>query len=261
MTADGEWRFTPFETVDVDADSFGLLELEMTPIAPVTFEPPAPFRPVTPPPVLPYTPPPLLSSSFPSLPGTPAPAPPPAPPKPHRCSAACWILVVLLLLVAGGYVFRRPIVDYIETSYYTPEQLAYLRGEPAPAEEPVAAPSPTPTPASTPAPAPAARPETAIKPKPAPQKPAPHTAPDDERTRPTNRFHIFLAQFDEESKAKNCAQRLEDTGFSATVIHTGRDTYKVSVLNYASQQQAEDILTGLKDTDNSEFRNAWVEKY
>jgi cell division septation protein DedD len=247
MTADGEWRFTPFETVDVDADSFGLLELEMTPIA----SEPAPFRPVTPLPASPYMPPPPPLSRPLTTPAQPS--------RPPCCSVACWILIVLLLLVVGGYVFRRPIVNYIETSYYTPEQLAYLRGEPAQAGKPVTAPPPTPV--STPAPAPAARPETAIKPKPAPQRPAPRTAPDGERTRPTNRFHIFLARFAEESEADDYAQRLAGIGFSAKALHTGYNTYKVSVLNYASQQQAEDILTGLKDTDNSEFRNAWVEKY
>jgi nucleoid DNA-binding protein len=47
MTADEEWRFTPFETADVDTDAFGLLELEMTPLNP---EPPAPADPPPKPP-------------------------------------------------------------------------------------------------------------------------------------------------------------------------------------------------------------------
>jgi nucleoid DNA-binding protein len=248
ITADGEWRFTPFETVDVDADSFGLLELEVTPIAP---EPPAPFRPATPPPSLPYTPPPPAPLSSPPPLSRP-PAPPAEPSRRPCCSVACWILIVLLLLVVGGYVFRRPIANYIETSYYTPEQLAYLRGESATAETPVT----TPPPVTAPAPVPVAEPETTIKPK-----PAPHTSADKGRTRPTNRFHIFLARFDEESEAQDYAKHLESMDYSAKVIHTGHNTYKVSVLHYSSKQEAETILTGLKDTDNSEFRNAWVEKY
>jgi hypothetical protein len=72
----------------------------------------------------------------------------------------------------------------------------------------------------------------------------------------------LLAQFDEESEAAAYAQRIKDnTGYSAVVIHTADNIYKVSVLRYPSQQEAEDILAGLKSTDSSEFHNAWVEKY
>jgi nucleoid DNA-binding protein len=111
MAADKEWRFTPFETIDVDADSFGLLELEMTPLTP---EQPEPLNPATRPPALPHVPLKPLS-------------PEAEPPMRRRCGVICWVLIVLLLLIIGGFVFRRPIVDFIERSYYTPEQLEYLR--------------------------------------------------------------------------------------------------------------------------------------
>ena len=240
VTADGEWRFTPLETVGVDADSFGLLELEMTPVNP---EPVASFNPiVTPPPVLPYMPP-----------KPPAPAPAVAPPKRARCSVACRILIVLLLLVVGGYVFRRPIVDLIEKSYYTPEQLAYLRGEPVRAEEPVAG---TPiAPVAAPAPTPA------VEPAPVQYNPAPRRTPHREKARPYQKFHIFIAQFNEEGEANDYARRVEGRiGYQATVISTG-GACKVSVLSYSSKEEAEEILAGLKSTDSAEFQNAWVEKY
>jgi nucleoid DNA-binding protein len=229
MTADKEWRFVPFETVDVDADSFGLLELEMTPLAP---EPPKPLNPVTRPPVLPYMPPKPLS-------------PVAEPPARSRCSAVCWVLIALLLLVVGGFIFRRPIVNYIEQSYYTPEQLAYLYGQPADTAQPAIEPAPA----------------SKVELKPVKKTPPPPPAFKG-RVRHRSAFHILLAQFDEEREAAVYAQRIkDDTGHSAVVIHTADNIYKVSVLRYTSQQEAEDILAGLKSTDSSEFHNAWVEKY
>jgi nucleoid DNA-binding protein len=243
MTADREWRFTPFEPVDVGADSFGLLELEMTPIS---HNPPAPSNPVIPPPALPYTPP-----------RPPAPVSAVAPPKRARCSVACWILIVLLLLVAGGYIFRRPIVDYFEESYYTPEELAYLNGQTPDMNTP-----------ETPLPAPVAAPEAVAEPKPKPEpefispKPVSHPVSNEGKTRRYEAFHILLAQFDNDEEAKAYAQRVKDQiGYSAVVIHTGDNIYKVSVLRYSSQQEAEEILAGLKSTDSAEFQNAWVERY
>jgi hypothetical protein len=241
MTADKEWRFTPFETIDVDADSFGLLELEMTPLAP---EQPEPLNPAAMPPVLPYVPP--------------KPSPPVAePPTRNRCSVVCWVLIALLLLIVGGFVFRRPIVDFIERSYYTPEQLEYLRGQTEHTAQSVA----TPPPAPSATPAPGIEPEPELKLEPVSQKPAPQPVSKG-RTRHYNVFHILLAQFDEKSEAATYAQRIKDnTGHSAVVIHTADNAYKVSVLRYTSQQEAEDILAGLKSTDSTEFHNAWVEKY
>jgi nucleoid DNA-binding protein len=237
MTADKEWRFTPFEPVDMDADSFGLLELEMTPLTP---RPSEPSSPVTKPPVLPYMPP--------------NPLPPIAePPTRRRCSVVCWVLLVLLLLVVGGFVFRRPIVDYIERTYYTPQELAYLRGQTVNTENPAT----TPPPAPVNIPAPVVKPETGTKP--GRPEPAPVFK---ERTRHHNVFHILLAQFDNESEATAYTQRIKDSsGYSAEVIHADENVYKVSVLHYSSQQEAEEILAGLKSTDGSEFHNAWVEKY
>ena len=240
MTADREWRFTPFEPIDVDTDSFGLFELDITPISP---EPPAPSNPVLPPPALPYTPP-----------RPPAPVPAVAPPKRARCSVACWILIVLLLLVAGGYIFRRPIINYIENSYYTPEELAYLYGQTPDTNTPA------------PPPPPVAAPETEVEPKPEPEfvspKPVSHPVSNEKKTRRYEAFHILLAQFDNDEEAKAYARHIkEQAGHSAEVIHTGDNIYKVSVLRYPSQQEAEEILVGLKSTDSAEFQNAWVEKY
>ncbi|MDR2448811.1 MAG: SPOR domain-containing protein [Prevotellaceae bacterium] len=239
MTADREWRFTPFESVDVDADSFGLLELEMTPISP---EPPAPFNPVIPPPALPYTPPrpPAPVVDFPT--------------ENRRCNTVCWVLIVLLLLVVGGYILRRPVINYIEKSYYTPEELEYLHGQTPGTKTPVTAPPP----------APVAAPGTTVEPEPefVQQKQESHPVSNEGKTRRYEAFHILLAQFNNDEEAKTYAQRIEDQiGYSAVVIHTGDNIYKVSVLRYPSQQEAEEILAGLKSTDSGEFQNAWVEKY
>lgn len=241
MTADKEWRFTPFETVDVNADSFGLLELEMTPVNPA---PPAPFHPVTPPPAMPYTP---YTSPRP-------PAPIAEPPTGNRCNAACLVLIALLLLVVGGYIFRRPFIDYFERAYYTPEELAYLRGQ-TPDAKPVA---------TTPPPAPVATPKAVVEPETGfvQQKPVSHPVSGEGRTRRYEAFHILLKQFDNDDDAKAYARRMtEEIGYSAEVLHTGDHSYKVSVLRYTSQQEAEEILAGLRSTDSSEFHTAWVEKY
>jgi cell division septation protein DedD len=94
------------------------------------------------------------------------------------------------------------------------------------------------------------------------QKPAPRSVPNAEKTRRHGVFHIFVAQFDNEEEANTYAQRVKDNdGFSAMVIHAGGNVYKISVLRYSSQEEAEEILTGLKSTDGAEFRNAWMEKY
>ncbi|MDR0737805.1 MAG: SPOR domain-containing protein [Prevotellaceae bacterium] len=239
MTADREWRFTPFEPVDVDADSFGLLELEMTPIS---AEPPAPFNPVLPPPVQPFTPP---------KPPMPVVNPPT---ENRRCNTVCWVFIILLLLIVGGYMFRRPVIDYFEKSYYTPEELAYLHGQT----------TDTKTPVTPPPPAPVAAPEAAVEPEPelVQQKPVSHPVSNEGKTRRYEAFHILLTQFNNDEEAKEYAQRIKDQiGYSAVVIHTGDNIYKVSVLRYPSQQEAEEILAGLKSTDKSEFQNAWVEKY
>jgi nucleoid DNA-binding protein/cell division septation protein DedD len=244
-TADEEWRFTPFEAVDVDADSFGLLELEVTPLNP---EPAAAPHPVTPPPVAPYTP-----HYIPPRPS----APVIEPPTKTRCSTVCWVLIILLLTVVGGYLFRYPIVAFFEKFYYTPEELAYLNGQM------------TDTPPSAPMPTPVTVPKEAVKPvsdpEPEPefvqQKPAPQPVSGERKTRHYEMFHIVVAQFDDEEAAKAYAQRVKNTGYSATIIHTDDNLYKVSALRYPLQQDAEDILAGLKSTDSAEFQNAWVEKY
>jgi hypothetical protein len=168
------------------------------------------------------------------------------------------VLIALLLLVVGGFVFRRPIVDLIERSYYTPEQLEYLRSQMENTAQPAA--TPPPAPSATPAPA-GIEPEPELELEPVSHEPASQPVSKG-GTRHHNVFHILLAQFDEESEAAAYAQRIKDnTGYSAVVIHTADNVYKVSVLRYTSQQEAEDILTGLKSTDSSEFHNAWVEKY
>jgi cell division septation protein DedD len=238
MTADGEWRFTPLETTDVDADAFGLLELEMTPLNPA---PPAPLNPITRPPVPPYTPPRL-------------PEPVTEPSAKNRCSVACWVLLILLLLVVSGYLFRRPILNYLEKSYYTPEELEYLRGQTTNTEKP----------AATPSPAPVATPEVAVEPEVVQQEqePEPRPVSNERKTRYYNVFHIFLAQFDNEDEARTYAQRVKDSnGYSAVVVPAGDNVYKVSVLRYTSRQEAEEILIGLRSTDSSEFHDAWIEKY
>jgi nucleoid DNA-binding protein len=240
MTADGEWRFMPLETADVDNDAFGLLELEMTPLNP---EPPAPLHPVTRPPAAP-------SPYTPSRP----PAPAAEPPVENRCNVACWILIVLVLVVVSGYLFRRPILNFIEKSYYTSEELNYLYGRTTNTEKPATTPPP--------APAPVATPEVKVEPEPVRQEAAPRPVYKEEKTQRSNVFHIFIAQFDNEEEAKTYAKHVKDNdGFSAMVIYAGDNVYKVSVLRYTSQQEAEEILIVLRSTDSAEFRNAWMEKY
>jgi cell division septation protein DedD len=172
----------------------------------------------------------------------------------NRSNIVYWVLVILLLLVVGGYLFRRPILNYLEKSYYTPEELEYLRGQTTNMGKPVA----------TPPPAPVTTPEVAVEPEVVQQEQEPESRPvsNERKTQHYHVFHIFLAQFDNESEARTYAQRVKDSdGYSAVVVPAGDNVYKVSVLRYTSRQEAEEILIGLRSTDSSEFHNAWIEKY
>jgi cell division septation protein DedD len=170
----------------------------------------------------------------------------------NRSNIVYWVLVILLLLVVGGYLFRRPILNYLEKSYYTPEELEYLHGQTTNTEKP----------AATPPPAPVTTPEVAVEPDIVQQEPAPRPVSNERKTQHHYVFHIFLAQFDNEGEAWTYAQRIKDNdGYSAVVVSAGDNVYKVSVLRYTSQQEAEEILIGLRSTDSSEFHNAWIEKY
>jgi nucleoid DNA-binding protein len=254
ITADREWRFIPLETSNVDADSFGLLELELNPLTPE--EPLSPKPAAVRYPTTPYVPPKRQ------------PIPPVAaePPRKFPCSAVCWVLLILVVLIAGVCLFSRPILKYIESVSYTPEELAYIYGEDdkTPPPEPVLQPV-TPEPVAAPIAEPVVE-KTEPDPAPTPvqvrvqeKKVAPTFAG---KTRPYNKFHIMVAQYDDEDIADTYAQKIKKNyGYAAAVVHTGGETpYKVSVLRYTSKDEAEEILSSIKITD-PEFQNAWVEKY
>lgn len=236
MTDDHELRFMAENTQQFSPDSFGLLEIEMSPVA----EQPANDVPVNTP---------VIAGN---------------PPKRRRCSVVCLILLSLIVLSAGVYIFREPIVQLIEEMSYTAEELAYMRRpQPSTQESLPALPSvPQPeTPAATPV-------KEEVVPEPV--KPAVIEETPKERvvntvgkSRPLNKYHIMVARFGNEAAANQLAGKITDTeGYICLIIHTGgNEPYKVSILRYESQREAQTILDGIKKTDSGDFLNAWVEKY
>ncbi len=100
MTDDHELRFTAEDTRQFSLDSFGLLEIEMNPV-----EVEVPEKT--------HTTATAASDSKPLL--------------NFHCSVICWIVLSLIVLSACTYIFREPIVRWIEETYYTQEELEYLR--------------------------------------------------------------------------------------------------------------------------------------
>ncbi|MDR3236788.1 MAG: hypothetical protein LBT48_08730 [Prevotellaceae bacterium] len=272
ITADGELAFTPFDTIE-NPDTFGLLELEMPPLPIVSTPEP-------------------LSIPMPSMPSYTTPSTPsyqPAPPSPpHKQPAAAaepprstnrykviiWILAILVLLALLLFFFRQPIRSKIERMYYTPDELMEMRKTPAtdskanisntnatetlPAgEEKKVTPSPPATDSQT----------TGVQeqPKQAPVQEQVQEQPKQKtrarKARQWNKFHIILAQYNDEETANIHAQKMQDLGFDVKVLYADNENlYKISILRYNSWSEAEDILKSVKNTD-VEFRDAWVEKY
>ncbi len=95
LTADGELRFAE-EGGTTAPEMFGLLEIDMQPVGEEL--PPAPeFAAVT-----------------------------PEKKRNYRCPMVCWILLALVLLAVGMYIFRRPLEQWLDRMVYTPEELEYL---------------------------------------------------------------------------------------------------------------------------------------
>lgn len=236
VTADNEWCFDPVKSFDVSKDSYGLLELEMAPLdsAPKTDSYLQPMQPLKP-----------LSVNFDSFDTTDAP-----PLKRRHRGVICWIVFILLLLSAGVYIFREPLLNYIESISYTPEELAYLREQEQSVEEIIPEPEPV---------VEIQREQAQVK----ESKPVKTGKSIGHPSRRHNAFHVMLAQFGDEKSASAYAKRIKaNEGYAAIVLNAGGDKpYKVSILRYASKKEAEEILEGLKKTDSIEFNNAWIEKY
>ncbi len=237
MTDDHELRFTAENTQQFSPDSFGLLEIEMSPVTeqPLNKVPAGTVTPVL-------------------------------PPKKHRCSVVCWIVLLLFLLSAGVYIFREPMLKWIENMSYTPEELAYLHSpRPSGQEQPALPSAPPPT-------APAVVPAEEVVPEPVkpaaevektPATTVKNTVKTAGRSQSLNKYHIMVARFDNEAAANLLAKQITDTeGYICLVLHTGgNEPYKVSILRYVTLREAQIILNGIKKTDGIDFQNAWVEKY
>jgi len=247
MTADGELRFTAENAQQFSPDSFGLLEIEMTPLYQ---ESSIKTTRKVPPPVI----------TEPQQPKK---------PKKRRCSAICWILLATLLLIGAGYYFHRPLIHWIEEITYSPEELAIirnLRNQPAVQHDTILVkvveerqPEPEVIVVEpTPAPPPPTRERVESTPRPTERR-----AESGGRSRPMNRYHIMVASFDNELEANQLARKIASTeGYIALVLHTGGNRpYRVSILRYNTQQEANIILNSIQKTDSSDFQNAWVERY
>jgi len=142
LTDDQEYRFDADSNQQLTPGSYGLLEIEMVPrptiaeTPPVQAAPPVETTPTveTPPPV--ETIPPVEIASPEEV--TPPVQAPPAPPiiinrtivreEPKKRSyTLVWILAAVVVIAACGYIFRKPIRDIIEKTYYGEYYDIFLR--------------------------------------------------------------------------------------------------------------------------------------
>ncbi|MDR1406173.1 MAG: hypothetical protein LBI89_03100 [Prevotellaceae bacterium] len=254
ITADGDYAFKKDDDINLLPDAFGLLELD---VMPLPYEAPAP-APATPLPADPFPPPPPVTPYYP-----PPPAAPGQKPKRRKSCMVCWTLLTLLLL-ANLLLMARSIL-----SFYAQEErdMKTLRtrtaAAPAVAPPAVKAEPPKPAavqaPAEPPPPAPVAAP---AKKKTTPKSSAPAKAQDTRKSKPMNLFHIMVGAYADEKTAKTAMQRLQDSaGCSCGLVNTGgQRPYKISSFRYATQKEADEILSVFKRTD-PEYGSAWVERY
>jgi nucleoid DNA-binding protein len=273
ITADGDYSFKKDEDINLLPDAFGLLELDVTPLSYDTPPPvpPAP-EPVAPLGIEPFTLPPVVPPLGPATPITPIapitpfyPPPPTAPqsPKRKKCCLLCWILLALLLLINIIVVSRSILAFYAKEQ----ELLNAIKiQETAPKTAPPAVKKETPKPVEIQKPAEIPQPAEPIaapvKKKTPPAKTKPTRTQDAKTTQSMNLFHIMVGAYTEEKTAKTAMQRLQESaGCSCVLVNTGGERpYKISAFRYASQHEANEILSVFKRTD-PEYGSAWVERF
>ncbi|MDR3350265.1 MAG: SPOR domain-containing protein [Prevotellaceae bacterium] len=209
--------------------------------------PPASVPPVSVPPITP-----LYSSR-------PGPDTENKPKRRTRC-IVFWILLALVLLAAGIFILRS-ILAFYEREEAALHSLRQTRQTTAPTVQketppPAAVQTPAETPAETPVP------EEPVA-APVKKKTADKTQKANSR-RPNamNLYHIMVGAYANEQEAKAAMQRLqEEAGCSCLLVNTGGQLpYKISSFRYATQREANEILSVLKRTD-PEYGSAWVERY
>jgi nucleoid DNA-binding protein len=275
ITGDGRYAFDKDMEVNLLTDSFGLLELDLTPLS---YDPPAiPPKPevVPPPKVPPVEVNPVKNNTEKTIaipktdnmkkpePAKPlvTPLTPIAPPekKKRKCAVACWILLALLLLTLAAFLFRSMYLFYNSQPEETESTWQQAPTPEAPEPEDVQdIEEETFTPPVRPEPV--AHQPAAAQPDP---RPAVTKVPVDKAgSKRMNRYHIMLGSYTGEAAAQSAKLQQEATGgCNCLVLHTGGSRpYKVSAFHYTTQSEADEILRSLKRTD-AEYANAWVEKF
>ncbi|MDR2359269.1 MAG: SPOR domain-containing protein [Prevotellaceae bacterium] len=290
ITADGDYSFKKDDDVNLLPESFGLLELDVTPLPQKT--PPPPVLPAGFPKIEPFTPAPVITPLMPPTPLTPpTPSAPPAPPlysipptppipptpltpppvmpedKPKRkkCCALCWIILALVLLVNGTLIIRSMLAFYARESELNNTLRTTQQTTPPPATTPkvkkeTAQPVAIQTSAEMPIPEePAAAP---VKKKKTATNTAPARTQDARKSNAMNLYHIMVGAYANEKEAKTAMQRLQESaGCSCILVNTGgQRPYKISSFRYTTQHEANEILSVFKRTD-AEYGSAWVERY
>ena len=288
ITADGDYFFKKDDDVNLLPESFGLLELDVTPLPketpPVTPVPPAPaplgfptIEPFTPAPVItPLTPP--VSPITPITPVTPVPPTPPPPPatplypplpgnKPKRkkCCVLCWVILALILLANSFLIVRSMLAFYAREAELNSTLRTALQSAPPVAGTPaVKKETPPPAAVQTPVETPAQEKQAAapVKKKKTASKTAPAKPQDKKNPDAMNLYHIMVGAYANEREARAAMQRLQESaGCSCVVVNTGGQLpYKVSSFRYSTQREANEILSVFKRTD-AEYGSAWVERY
>jgi nucleoid DNA-binding protein len=130
ITDDKEWRFVPHAPLnDIDTDTFGLIEIDVTPLTPGDSST-APQQDVQVPSSFPR--PASISEKSSQDVQVPSSFPRPASiseeslQDEQRPGLVWWIMLMLVCLTAAGYIFRQSLLDFIENVSYTPEELEYL---------------------------------------------------------------------------------------------------------------------------------------
>ncbi|MCL2098643.1 MAG: HU family DNA-binding protein [Bacteroidales bacterium] len=111
LTDDEEYRFESEKNEHLNAASYGLIEIDMTP-PPSIEEEPQQIEQITPPPV--FIEPIVVA---PVIVETPK-APEIEEPRPPRSYKWLRILVIIVVLAICGYIFRKPIQAIVERAYY-----------------------------------------------------------------------------------------------------------------------------------------------
>ncbi len=264
ITADGTYLFEKEEDTNLLPDSFGLLELDVTPLSYDDIPEPVanPHSGTTP----------LQSAITPLTPLTPIAAtgkaankeqPAGKPKRKRKCNKVCWIILAIVLLIIAVFLGRSMYVFY-SSQEVVEEITVSAKQETAPVttvpvqivEEDIVVVK------EEPKPMPPQSVAQEIAPKKAAPKPEQKTELSTPKSKPMNMFHIMLGSFADEASAKAAMDKqMSGNGCSCMVLNTGgTKPFKVSAYRYWTNKEATELLDVFKTTD-SEYKNSWVEKY